>query len=186
MILDALGRRSGRPVLVVLLGGRLLLFFEALGVDFELQDDPTNLKHIDFSLNIHWFLNDRLVLLFELVLEAFWKSLGLLLDPLGGILGDPWRLLESLRRAARRFPGGLVAPGGASKRRHGRINRDSGRPGAPIGPPSSRLLCLEVVFCYYSELLGSILSSMMTLQDDHTNLIKAKKPTKQRGNRQTI
>ena len=101
-----------------MLGGCVLLFFEALGVDFELQDDLTNLKNIDFSLAIHGCLTDRLFL-FKMVLEAFWKSLGLMLDPLGGLWGGPWRLLESLRRAARWSPGGLVAPGGAPKRRQG-------------------------------------------------------------------
>ena len=106
-----------------------------------------------------------------MVLEAFWKSLGLLLDPLGGLLGDPWRLLESLRRAAQRLPGGLVAPGGAPKRRHGAMNRDSGRSGAPIGPPSSRLLCLETVFCSSSKLLGSILGSKMTLRTSKTSIL---------------
>ena len=101
-----------------------------------------------------------------MVLEAFWKSLGLLLDPLGGLLGDPWRLLESLWRAARRFPGGILAPGGAPKRRHGRINRDSGRPGAPIGPPSSRFFLLGGRFLLFFEALGIDFE----LQDDPMSL----------------
>ena len=93
-----------------------------------------------------------------MVLGAFWRSLGLLFGPLGGRLGDLWRLL-----------GVSWATFGGSKTLTGPIDRDFGALWKVFGALLRSSLVhvfFEIVFCSFSKLLGSILSS----QDEPPNL----------------
>ena len=72
------------------------LLSEHLGVDFDLQDDPPNLKNLDSSSDVHRFLKHRLFIFEDglgSVLEVSWAPFGSSWGSLGGLLGDLWRLL---------------------------------------------------------------------------------------------
>ena len=76
-----------------------LLFFifsrSLLGSILDLQDDPPNLKNLDFASDIHWFLKDRLFIFQDglgSVLEVSRAPFGCSWGSLVVHLGPLWRL----------------------------------------------------------------------------------------------